>query len=87
MNNNTSIYIPSQEELIKIKKIKDEDIDLSDAPETDVEFWQNAQKKFSKKNNQNLVILDADVAQYFPNNKSVNDALRLLINVARSSVK
>ncbi|WP_017293688.1 hypothetical protein [Geminocystis herdmanii] len=86
MNNNTTNYIPSQEELTRIKNIKDEDIDLSEAPETDAECWQNAQK-FSKKTEQNLVLLDADIAQIFPDNKSVNDALRLLINVARSSVK
>ncbi|MGI0479280.1 hypothetical protein ACN4EE_00665 [Geminocystis sp. CENA526] len=86
MDNVTKNYIPTQEELTRIKNIKDEDIDLSDAPETDMEFWQNAQK-ISKKNDLNFVILDADIAQYFPDNKSVNDALRLLINVARSSLK
>jgi hypothetical protein len=31
----------------------------------------------------NLVLLDPDVAQAFPNDKSVNDALRLLIQVAQ----
>ncbi|BBD69876.1 hypothetical protein NIES4072_27880 [Nostoc commune NIES-4072] len=31
----------------------------------------------------NLVLLDPDVAQAFPNNKTVNDALRLLIQVAQ----
>lgn len=31
----------------------------------------------------NLVLLDPDVAQAFPNDKTVNDALRLLIQVAQ----
>lgn len=31
----------------------------------------------------NLVLLDPDVAQVFPNDKTVNDALRLLIQVAQ----
>ena len=33
----------------------------------------------------NLVLLDPDVAQAFPNDKTVNDALRLLIQVAQRS--
>lgn len=31
----------------------------------------------------NLVLLEPDVAQAFPNDKAVNDALRLLIQVAQ----
>ncbi len=31
----------------------------------------------------NLVLLDPDVAQAFPNDQAVNDALRLLIQVAQ----
>ena len=31
----------------------------------------------------NLVLLDPDVAQAFPNDKAVNDALRLLIQLAQ----
>ncbi|MEH2198098.1 hypothetical protein [Nostoc sp.] len=31
----------------------------------------------------NLVLLDVDVAQAFPDDKAVNDALRLLIQVAQ----
>lgn len=31
----------------------------------------------------NLVLLDPDVAQAFPNDEAVNDALRLLIQVAQ----
>ncbi|QSJ18427.1 hypothetical protein JYQ62_06515 [Nostoc sp. UHCC 0702] len=31
----------------------------------------------------NLILLDPDVAQAFPNDKAVNDALRLLIQIAQ----
>ena len=31
----------------------------------------------------NLVLLDDDVAKAFPNEKAVNDALRLLMNLAK----
>jgi hypothetical protein len=35
----------------------------------------------------NLVLLSPDVAEHFPDEKSVNDALRALIHAAKSSVK
>lgn len=35
----------------------------------------------------NLVLLDADVAQAFPTSEAVNDALRLLVTVARTKVR
>ena len=57
MDNVTKTYIPTQEELTRIKNIKDKNIDLLDAPETYADFWQNDQK-ISKKNDQNLVLLD-----------------------------
>lgn len=38
-------YIPTQVELDKIKNLKDEEIDFSDAPETDDSFWAFAQIK------------------------------------------
>lgn len=34
----------------------------------------------------NLVLLSPDVAEYFPNERAVNKALRRLIRVAKSSV-
>ncbi|MBH8551503.1 hypothetical protein I8751_03740 [Nostocaceae cyanobacterium CENA357] len=36
------------------------------------------------RNKNNLVLLDPDVAQAFPNGEAVNEALRLLIKVAQS---
>jgi hypothetical protein len=35
----------------------------------------------------NLVLLDPDVADAFPDSKAVNEALRVLVNVATSSVR
>jgi hypothetical protein len=35
----------------------------------------------------NVVLLDPDVADAFPDAKSVNDVLRVLVNVARSRVR
>ncbi len=52
MNNSSAKYAPTQAELDKIRNIKDEDIDLSDAPETDAKFWESAkfiQNKAKKK--------------------------------------
>jgi hypothetical protein len=34
----------------------------------------------------NLILLDNDVAKAFPDEKAVNDALRLLINLAKNQV-
>jgi hypothetical protein len=42
-------YSPTEEELERIRAISDEEIDFSDAPETDAEFWATA-KKFSPTN-------------------------------------
>jgi hypothetical protein len=35
----------------------------------------------------NLVLLDADIAEAFPDAKAVNDALRVLVNVASTRVR
>jgi hypothetical protein len=35
----------------------------------------------------NLVLLDPDIAEAFPNAKAVNDALRVLVNVASTRVR
>lgn len=35
----------------------------------------------------NLVLLDADVAQAFPSVEAVNEALRMLLNVARARAR
>jgi hypothetical protein len=35
----------------------------------------------------NIALLDPDVAKLFPDSKTVNDALRMLVKVARQKVK
>ena len=42
-------------------------------------------RRFSE--NTNLVLLDPDVADAFPDAKAVNEALRVLVNVASSRVR
>lgn len=39
------------------------------------------------KEGSNIVVLEPDVAAAFPNQKAVNDALRMLIDVAKSARK
>ena len=47
------------------------------------DFSQGERGKYAKKyaEGTNVVILDPDVAQYFPDTESVNEALRSLISV------
>lgn len=60
-------YIPTQTELERIKNIKDEEIDFSDAPETDYSFWASAQIVSSKLTDKKIVFMqyDQDLLQWF----------------------
>jgi len=42
-------------------------------------------KRFQK--GTNLVLLSPDVAKYFPDEQSVNDALRSLVNIAKTELR
>ena len=42
-------------------------------------------KRFKK--GTNLVLLSPDVARYFPDEQSVNDALRSLVNIAKTGLR
>ena len=42
-------------------------------------------KQFEK--GTNLVLLSPDVAKYFPDEESVNDALRSLVNIAKTDLR
>ncbi|MDJ0659390.1 MAG: hypothetical protein QNJ42_07845 [Crocosphaera sp.] len=53
-------YQPSDEELAQIRAISDDEIDFSDAPETDLEFWSNATKVSPKNKNKTEVLLSLD---------------------------
>ena len=42
-------------------------------------------KRFKK--GTNLVLLSPDIAKYFPDEQSVNDALRSLVNIAKTGLR
>jgi hypothetical protein len=56
-------------------------------PEYD--FSHGVRGKYAKKYDEgsNIILLDPDVAKLFPDSKTVNDALRVLVKVARQNVK
>lgn len=51
------------------------------------DFHQGTRGKYAKEyaSGTNVVVLDPDVAGVFPDSESVNEALRLLIRIARES--
>ena len=53
------------------------------------DFSKGVRGKYAKRYAQgtNVVILSPDVAEVFPDSESVNEALRVLVKVARQKVK
>jgi hypothetical protein len=53
------------------------------------DFSKGVRGKYAKRYPQgtNVVILSPDVAQVFPDSESINEALRVLVKVARQKVK
>jgi uncharacterized protein (DUF4415 family) len=49
----------------KINKLADDDIDYSDIPETDEEFWNDAQVLFPAKKTHLSIRLDDDIISWF----------------------
>ncbi len=49
----------------RINKLSDKDIDYSDIPETDEEFWGNAQVLFPTKKTHLSIRLDDDIISWF----------------------
>lgn len=73
-----------------MKKDLNREMDDELRPEYDLAQLQGGVKgKYIERYRQgtNLVLLEPDVAQAFPNAQSVNDALRLLIKLAKSQVE
>jgi len=66
-------------------KVMDNDPDLLE----EYDFSGGARGKYSKKyaEGTNVVLIDPDVAEYFPDRESVNDALRSLIKVIEKRQK
>jgi hypothetical protein len=63
--------------------------DKAEEMRPEYDFTQGVKGKYSKKYNEgtNIILLDPDVADKFPDSKSVNDALRVLVKVAQQKVK
>lgn len=49
----------------KVNKLSDDDIDYSDIPETDEEFWSGAQVLFPTKKTHLSIRLDDDIISWF----------------------
>jgi hypothetical protein len=62
--------------------------DKAEEMRPEYDFTQGVRGKYSKKYNEgtNIILLDPDVADKFPDSKSVNDALRVLVKVAQQKV-
>ena len=57
-------------------------------PEYEFDYSQAVRGKYFKrllKEGANVVVLDTDLAKVFPNSAAVNEALRSLLNLARST--
>ena len=80
--------LPGRNERHMKKKSKDENIDEL-RPEYDLRelLKDGVQGKYADRYREgtNLVMLDKDVAEAFPTDKSVNEALRLVIQLAKLS--
>ena len=73
-----------------MKKDINQEMDDELRPEYDLAQLQGGVKgKYAERYRQgtNLVLLEPDVAKAFPNAESVNEALRLLLKLAKSQVE
>lgn len=73
-----------------MKKNTNQKIDDELRTEYDLaQLSQGVKGKYTERYHQgtNLVLLEPDVAQAFPDTQSVNEALRLLIKLAKSKVE
>lgn len=58
-------------------------------PMPEVDFSTGVRGKYAKRFSEstNLVLIDADLKKWFPTSEAVNDALRMLVNVAQRQPK
>jgi hypothetical protein len=69
-------------------KRKTQDLDDDLRPEYDFDFSKAERGRYYRrllKEGSNIVVLEPDVAKAFPDSAAVNDALRSLVEIARSS--
>ncbi len=72
-----------------MKKTISKELDDDLRPEYDFSKLKGGVKgKYARrfKAGNNLVLLSPDLAPYFPDDRSVNDALRSLVNIAKTQV-
>ena len=73
-----------------MKKVNDRDKNDELRPEYDLALLEaGVRGKYAKRFREgtNLVLLSPDVARYFPNEDSVNAALRSLVSVAKTQLR
>lgn len=70
-----------------MKKIKEQSEDMRSEYKRE-DFGTMVRGKYAKKakDSTNIIVLDPDIAEAFPTSEAVNEALRNLINLAKSSV-
>jgi uncharacterized protein (DUF4415 family) len=69
--------ISKEQRLKKLDEIKDKNIDYSDIPELDENFWENAVIEYPEKKKPVTLRLDADVLSWF---KSLGKGYQTRIN-------
>ncbi len=69
MDKSLNKYVPTPAELERIRNIRDEDIDFSDAPETDSSFWASAKMVSPKVSNNKMISMryDLDLLEWLKN--------------------
>ena len=64
-NDNNTMSTSAEDRHKKLLAMRDEDIDYSDIPELDDDFWANAKVVMPKKKEQISIKIDRDVLEYF----------------------
>lgn len=72
----------SKKRLKEIQEIRDEDIDTSDIPELDHQFWENAKLILPEKKESISLRIDKDVLQWF---KSIGRGYQTRMNAVLRS--
>ena len=68
-----------------MSKKKDKDAESADVMRDEYDFGKGVRGKYAKRfaSGTNIVLLDPDVAEVFPDSASVNEALRTFARIAR----
>ena len=83
--------ISKEQRLKKLDKIKDKNIDYSDIPELDENFWENAVIEYPEKKKPVTLRIDADVLSWFKSlgkgyQTRINSVLRSFYNAHKRNV-